>query len=123
MVPIHGKIGNVLYGEWHIGYPREHAKEESHVIKHDRGKKYGLVLDFVAPERSTNKSYSEIVKLLRNHFQPKPSELVRLCKFYERIRRKYETVADFVADLSRGCNFGDTLKIMIRDRFFLWDKG
>lgn len=42
----------------------------------------GLVRDLLAPNRPTDNSYSEIVEFLRNHFQPKTSEVVQRYKFY-----------------------------------------
>ena len=77
---------------------------------------------------------------LTQHFAPKPSEIVQRYKFHTRFRRQGESVASeivqrykfytcfrrqgesvavFVAELralAQTCNFGDTLKVMLRDR-------
>ena len=39
------------------------------------------------PNILTDKRYSEIVEVLKNHFQPKPSELVKWYKFYTYSRK------------------------------------
>ena len=41
-----------------------------------RSKNYGLVQNLLAPKKKTDASYVEIIEVLKNHFQPKPSEIV-----------------------------------------------
>lgn len=56
---------------------------------------------------------------MKNHYSPAPSEIVQRFKFNSRFRRQGESVSTFVAELraiAEFCNFGDTLKLMIRDR-------
>ena len=45
-------------------------------------KTYGLFSDLLVPNRPTDKSHSEIAEFLKNHFQPKFSEVVQWYKFY-----------------------------------------
>ena len=52
-------------------------------------------------------------------YKPAPSEIVERFKFHSRNRRQGESVAIFVAELrslAEFCNFGETLKVMLRDR-------
>ena len=60
----------------------------------------GFIRDLLAQNRSINKNYSEIVELLKNHFQPKSSVVVQRYKLYTRAR-KNEPIANFVVDLGR----------------------
>ena len=51
------------------------------------GKTYGLLRDLLAP---SDKTYDEVVEVLKKHFQPKPSEIVMRCKFNTRTRKSNE---------------------------------
>ena len=80
---------------------------------------YRLVRDLVSPDRPGDKSYTELVEVLRTHYQPSPSEIVQRFKFNSRNRRTNESVAEFVADLrhkAEHCNYGPQLENMLRDR-------
>ena len=71
------------------------------------------------PGSPGDKKFDELVALVQEHFTPKPSEIVQRYKFYTRTRQAGETVHQFVAalrNLSKHCNFGSTLNIMMRDR-------
>lgn len=78
-------------------------------------KTYGLVLDPLTPNRSINKSYPEIDKVFKKHFQSKLLEIVQHYKFYTCIRKTDKPVADF-KHISDNCNFSVTLEIMMWDR-------
>lgn len=57
--------------------------------------------------------------LLKNHYHPKPSEIVQRYKFDSRSRKPDESVLEYVAELRRlaqDCNYGDKLQQMLRDR-------
>ena len=59
------------------------------------------------------------MKLLKDHFHPKPSEIVQRYKFDSRTRKQGESVSEYVAELRRlaqDCNYGEKLKQMLRDR-------
>lgn len=62
---------------------------------------------------------AELVKLIRDHLAPKPSEIVQRFKFNNRFRNEGESVADFVAalrNLAEHCEYKDTLGMMLKDR-------
>lgn len=64
-------------------------------------------------------SYEDLVKLVKEHTQPKPSVIVERYKFNSRIQSKDESIAAYVAalrHLARHCDYGDSLKDMLRDR-------
>ena len=57
--------------------------------------------------------------MVKNHFNPKPSESVQRHKFNNRFRANGESIFDFVAalrHLAEYCNFGGSLEHMLRDR-------
>ena len=73
----------------------------------------------MSPDKPATKTYSELVKKLRDHFVPKPTETVQRFKFRSHYRRTGESMADFVFELwklAETCNFGAYLDDMLRDR-------
>lgn len=82
-------------------------------------KVYKLMSDLLAPTKPGDKSYDELVKIMQDHYAPKPSEIVQRFKFNNRFRQQNESVSDYVAalrNIAEHCNFNDTLETMIRDR-------
>ena len=80
---------------------------------------YKLIRNLVSPNKPSTKTYNQIVTIMKDHFNPKPSEIVQRYKFDSRARQSSETVSAYVAELRRlahDCNFGTTLEQMLRDR-------
>jgi len=56
---------------------------------------------------------------MKNHTNPRPSEIVQRFKFNSRVRIPDESIASYVValrQLTEHCNFGDQLDEMLRDR-------
>ena len=62
---------------------------------------YRLIRDLVAPTNSTDKTFAELVKIVKNYHQPPPSTIVQRFYFNTRIQEMEETVSEFVAGLCR----------------------
>lgn len=80
---------------------------------------YKLLRSLVAPTAPSEKSYKDLVKVMSDHHSPPPSEIVQRFHFHTRFRKKGETVATYVSELraiAQGCNFGESLDAMLRDR-------
>ena len=80
---------------------------------------FNILRNLLAPKKPGDHTYKENVEVLAKHFKPSPSEIVERFKFHSRFRKQEESVSTFVAELcslSKYCNFGDTLEVMIRDR-------
>ena len=80
---------------------------------------YKLLRSLLAPAKPKEKTYDELVAKLTEHYSPTPSEVMQRFRFNSRVRKTGESVSAYVADLRRlteGCNYGDTLEKMIRDR-------
>ncbi|XP_039887198.1 uncharacterized protein K02A2.6-like [Simochromis diagramma] len=80
---------------------------------------YSLIRNLLSPAKPKDKTFQELVLLMKNHFDPKPSEIVQRYKFDSRSRKPNETVMEYVAELRRlaqDCNYGNTLQQMLRDR-------
>ena len=80
---------------------------------------YKVIRNLVAPAKPTDKSFEELVKIVRDQYQPKPSAIVQRLKFNTCVRQPGQSVTAFVAELHRlteFCDFGPTLDEMLRDR-------
>eukprot|EP00731_Ephydatia_muelleri_P036424 Em0253g4a len=86
------------------------------------GSVYQLIRNLVAPGKPADKSFSELVTLVRTHFRPSSSVTVQRYNFNSRSQRDGESVSQFVAELrklSEHCDFGNTLEDMLRDRLYV----
>lgn len=81
---------------------------------------YQLIRNLIiSPEKPTDKSFEEIVSIVQEHRNPRPSVIVQRFNFHTRGQKEEESIADYVADLRRladHCKFGDSLDKMLRDR-------
>ena len=82
-------------------------------------KAYKLLGSLVAPGKPGDKSYADVVKLMSDHHNPKPSEIVQRYKFHTLVQEPRLPIAKYVAELrslGQTCGFGGMLEVMIRDR-------
>ena len=95
------------------------AKKRAILLSSVGSKTYGLLRSLVAPKKPADKSFDDLVKTMKDHQNPKPSEIVQRFKFHTCVRKSNQTVGVFVAELRRlseHCNFGDKLEDALRDR-------
>ncbi|CAG2240240.1 unnamed protein product [Mytilus edulis] len=74
---------------------------------------------FLTPAKPEKKSLADLTKLVKDHRDPVPSEIIQRFKFNSRTRHSDESVRTFIAalrSLTEHCNYGDTLNAMLRDR-------
>ena len=70
----------------------------------------------MALSKPAEKTFEDIVKLMGEHYNPKPTPTVQRCLFNARSQKQDETVAKFIAELKRlteYCEFGDRLDEMV----------
>ncbi|KAL3189797.1 hypothetical protein MRX96_020825 [Rhipicephalus microplus] len=83
---------------------------------------YSLIATLVKPLRPPNADYQSIVEAVKNHINPKPSNLYDMYVFSKRDQHDGDSVADYVTalrKLAENCGFNDKqlpLDIMLRDR-------
>ena len=80
---------------------------------------YQLIKSLLAPNKPSERSFDELVKLVQDHHQPPPSESVQRYTFNTRSRKQGESITMYVAELRRlaeHCNYRDSLNDMLRDR-------
>ncbi len=81
---------------------------------------YELLQDLCLPDKPSSKSFNDIVTLLTNHLQPKPTVIAESYKFHQRNQLNGETVAAYIAELrklAKTCDYGTFLEESLRDKF------
>ena len=82
------------------------------------GKTYDLH-SLVGPDQPKDKSLADIIAVLQEHFDPKPTMIAERFQLHRRDQLPGESVADYVAELrclSTNCEFGGHLNDALRDR-------
>ena len=82
-------------------------------------KPYSLLRGLVSPELPKDKTYDELVDLLKKHFDPEPIVIAERFHFYQRNQKPGESIADYLAALRRlasRCKFGAFLTEALRDK-------
>ncbi|XP_041475767.1 uncharacterized protein K02A2.6-like [Lytechinus variegatus] len=80
---------------------------------------YKLMSSLAAPRKPGEVEFKELVKLMTDHRDPKPSVIVQRFKFNSRSRRPDESLSTYIAELRRlanECKFDTILEEMLRDR-------
>lgn len=97
----------------------DNDKRKSILLSACGSKAYKLMCNLLAPDKPGDKSFNDLVTLLKQHYNPIPSEVAQRFKFNNRIQQQEESIAEFVQKLrglSVQCNFENHLEKMIRDR-------
>ena len=94
-------------------------KQQAVLISAMGAKAYKTLQNLITPHNPSDKSFKQLVEVMTKHFCLPPSKIVQRFKFNTRARKPGKSVANYIAELralSHYCNFGDTLKLMLRDR-------
>jgi hypothetical protein len=87
------------------------------------GKTYSLLRTLTSPDKSSTKSFDQIVAILKGHLSPKPLLIAERFRFHKQDQRDDENIINtYVAEikkLSEHCEFGTALNDSLRDRFVL----
>ena len=97
----------------------DETKKESILLSCSGAATYNLLKNLLQPTSLNDKSYDELVKVLSDYFNPKPSTIVQCFRFNTRVRESRESVGSYVAALKSLAEFGDygaMLDEMVRDR-------
>jgi hypothetical protein len=95
------------------------AKQRAYLLSVCGALTYQVICNLAALKKPTKFTFKEIVKMVRDHYSPQPSENVQRFTFHSRAQKEGETIAQYASELHRlseHCNFGDTLEDMLRDR-------
>ena len=83
-------------------------------------KPYALLRNLVTPDLPKDKTFVQLVEVLKKHYEPKPLVIAERFNFHRRAQQTGESVKEFAAELRRltiYCDFGDHLDEALRDRF------
>ena len=97
----------------------DNAKKRAILLSACGAVTYRLIRNPESPSKPGEKPFAEIVKLVSNHHNPKPSAIIQRFKFNCRIRGSNESVAAYVTSLrqlAEHCEYGTFLDDMLRDR-------
>src|SRR5436190_10390393 len=94
-------------------------KKNSFLLMFIGQKCYDILRDICQPDKPASKSYNQLIELMKNHLQPKPSVLSERYKFHKITQSNGQSVSDFVLCLKRAaqnCDF-ENRDISLRDQF------
>ncbi len=77
-------------------------------------KTYTLLRSLITPEKPTDKSYDEILSVLKHHYAPAPSVTVQRYKFAMRKKKADETMSEYVSELRKiaeHCGFNGVVEL------------
>ena len=80
---------------------------------------YTLIRGLVSPELPKDKSYDDLVDLLKKHYDPEPIVIAERFHFYCRGHKTGESIAEYLATLrhlASRCKFGTFLTEALRDK-------
>ena len=80
---------------------------------------YAVLRDLVSPDNPKDKDLTELVSVLKQHYEPVPLVIAERFNFHRRCQQHGESVSEFVAELKRlslHCKFGAYLNEALRDR-------
>ncbi|KAI7797170.1 hypothetical protein IRJ41_014565, partial [Triplophysa rosa] len=97
----------------------DEGKQRAILISVVGAQTYSVMRNILSPTKPSERSYQQLVTMLKDHFNPQPSEIVQRFKFDSRTKKPTETMTEYVAELrclAQDCNYGATLNQMLRDR-------
>ena len=94
-------------------------KQVAHFLTIVGSKTYALLRNLVAPTLPQDKSWDDLVAILKQHYEPKPLVIAERFHFHKRNQAVGESIAEYMAELrklSTHCEFGTYLNEALRDR-------
>lgn len=96
------------------------TKKAAYLLHYMGPDAYDVLCDKLSPELPSNKTYDQLVKTMKQHYNPEPLEIAEIFRFLQRKQHEGETVQDYLTALQRlatTCNFGDYLMKALRNQF------
>ena len=75
-----------------------------------------LIRGLVSPELPKDKTFDELVDLLKKHYDPQPIVIAEQFHFYQRSQKPDETITNYLASLRSRCEFCAFLTEALRHR-------
>ena len=77
----------------------EGDKQRAILLSYCGAATYQLIRNLVSPDKPTDKTFAELVALVKAHHQLRPSTIVQRFHFHTRTQKPSESVDDFVVQL------------------------
>ena len=107
------------YEQYVIANDIADAKKIATLLTIIGGKTYALLRNLCLPAKPSEKTFDDLVKILKDHYSPKPLVIAERFRFYKRNQQETESIATYVSELkklSANCEFDATLNDYLRDR-------
>lgn len=79
----------------------EHAKKVPMLLTTLGSEGYSLLKDLCTPALPSTRSFEELLKLISDHIQPKPSNITERSEFKERMQGVDESIEQFITSLKK----------------------
>jgi hypothetical protein len=120
-------IGWDLYAEqvalfWEANDIDDEAKRRAVLLTSIGSEAYSVLKNLTAPAKPAEKSLADVLKLLKEHYAPRPNPIVKRQEFYRRDRHAGERIAVYLSELRRladQCEFETYLDTALRDRLMM----
>ncbi|UYV82062.1 K02A2.6-like, partial [Cordylochernes scorpioides] len=94
-------------------------KKKAYLLTLMGSKTYGVLKNLCSPILPKNKTFDDLIDILKRHFSPKRSIVVERFIFLKRMQLKEESISDYLVEIKRlasSCNFGNFLEDSLRDK-------
>ncbi|XP_044764494.1 uncharacterized protein K02A2.6-like [Coccinella septempunctata] len=81
---------------------------------------YDVLCDKISPQNPNDTPYEDLIREMKNHYNPEPLEIAENFRFLQRKQNDGESVQEYLTALQRlatTCKFGDYLKKALRNQF------
>ncbi|XP_072145332.1 uncharacterized protein [Dermacentor andersoni] len=105
---------------WKVTQNKDDSLKKSAFITAIGKRPYKTLKDLLLPAKPEDKSFNEIVAVLREHYSPGSKVIAERFKFNRRYQVEGETISAFAVELrhmAARCEFGPFLDDALRDRF------
>ncbi|UYV64552.1 K02A2.6-like, partial [Cordylochernes scorpioides] len=94
-------------------------KKKAYLLTLMGSKTYGVLKNLCSPILPKDKTFDNLINILKRHFSPKRSIVVERFIFFKRMQLKEESISDYLVEIKRlasSCNFGNFLEDSLRDK-------
>ncbi|XP_047523574.1 uncharacterized protein LOC125062003 [Pieris napi] len=120
---------NVRIGNWTLYIERAEMFFKMNEVKTDLwlptliaamgDESYELLSNLTSPDLPSSKTYTEVVSVIKNHLQPKPSFISQRYHFRQRRQNAGESISQYISELkkmAKYCEFKTALEDNLRDQ-------
>ncbi|UYV81082.1 hypothetical protein LAZ67_19002721, partial [Cordylochernes scorpioides] len=94
-------------------------KKKAYLLTLMGSKTYGVLKNLCSPILPKDKTFDNLIDILKRHFSPKRSIVVERFIFFKRMQLKEESISDYLVEIKRlasSCIFGNFLEDSLRDK-------